>query len=556
MIAGSVNFLSAQETGLTQRETQAENSFDNADFSAATEIFTRLLDIRPESPRVPRWVYFRGRAYYHLDDLNKAKDDFSRLIKRFSQNPLAPYANLFLGNIHFREDNKNKAADSYVLAYAGSSSADLDELSLKSLTILLDNNADLKVSPDIINSIDRETRRDLEIIVGSLNWSQNIDGNGNAPLIYLAVPLSGKLQEYGELIQRGIELAIERLKRDNALNFRLEIRDTEGDPIRSALIAQEASESGATAMIGPLTSEEAVSVSATIYYTELPVIAPVASESGLSQLSEAMFFLTASPEIIGRQLAEYAFLELPVSNAAVIAPNSPVEKHMAESFIKRFEELGGEIVASSIFPKSSTDFGGFCRAIKDRFLWGYDKDAIMIDESGDTLRWKEIPVELGCVFAPATSGHLKLILPQLNFYNIKTTVLGTDGWSSQSVRELNLQNWKDVIFSSASILNETRVEQSMFAQLYRLKYDEKPKRLASLSFDAINIISAGIRTGAKSPQRMLKFMNEMKIYRGASGDISFGERRVNNALPLYTLDGSRPTPIQFSSHANAGELTE
>ncbi|MFQ5606700.1 MAG: penicillin-binding protein activator [Candidatus Zixiibacteriota bacterium] len=551
-------------------EQRAFVSLAREDFALAAALFSELRARYPASEKNDGWLFNVARCLYHQDMLADADRRLRELFDRFAGSPLVPFANRLLGDIAFRRADTREAVSQYLQAYSNSREQRLSQLVERELKALLlsDPQAGTVVVSEItamtmsgekrdrlLAALDRELKPSLdsgsrERLEAHRRLAGSTDSRSSGSWkISLALPLSGKLQRYGAQIERGALLASRVARTERGVGLDLVTSDTHGNPANAAQVALEAHNSEALAMIGPLTSEEAVAVSATLNCAEIAALAPAASQTDFTQISQATFQMTPSPEMIGRRLAEYAFMALPASTAAALAPNSDKERRMAEAFVDRFQTLGGEIVAFEIFPPSATDFGGFCRKIKKRFLAGYEQNAVMLSADGDTLDLDEAPIDIGCIFIPATQSQLKLALPQINFHNIFTTLIGSEGLSSKNIREMTLQNVRQVIFNSALTQDNDNQKYVEFAQRYRDVYGETPSRLSALGYDAVALIVDGLLSGARSQTSMRKFLGGVREFSGASGEVSFGADHTNQAIALYTLIEGLPQRLDWKGPA-------
>jgi ABC-type branched-subunit amino acid transport system substrate-binding protein len=569
IISWAPSQLAASDTGTSSviLEKSAIDLLNDGHYNRAASIFADLASRFPASPGHDSWLYNLARSKYHLGKFESAKRDFAVGITRYGQNPdsrseYTSYRWFFLGNIAVREGDATTAAHDYVRAYALAGDERLMKLSIESMLSLVENSGDslssfMRFVDDVYSQVDVSAIQSKSALIAALNGvtpenetsdTRNAarDNGRDLPTVTLALPMSGKLEQYGKRIERGARLANFVSREDSSPIIYLELEDTQGSPSLAVEISQRAEQGNSLALIGPLTSEEAVAVSASLTCSNLPALAPAANQNNFAKLSQTMFQLSPSPSTIGRRLAEYAFLQMPVATAATLAQNSPSDKEMAAAFAKRFTELGGEMVAVEIFPPSATDFGKFGERIKTRFLGGYDDEVELIGENGDTLDFDEAPVEIGCIFVGATVRQLQLILPQINYHNIKTTLIGSDGLATPSVWDLPLQNVKGIIFTSWRTQDAENSAFRSFAQMYRYRYGESPDRLAALGYDALRMIIEGLRNGARSQSAMSQYLESLTLHKGASGDIAFGVDHINRELSIYTVVDKLPKRLSWN----------
>ncbi|NIS16645.1 MAG: hypothetical protein GWO41_09825, partial [candidate division Zixibacteria bacterium] len=74
-----------------------------------------------------------------------------------------------------------------------------------------------------------------------------------------------------------------------------------------------------------------------------------------------------------------------------------------------------------------------------------------LNEEGDTLEIEEIPVHVPAIFMPSYESELKLLLPQLRFYKINTTLLGSDSYGQSEIVEMKESQDNPVLFVSKTL---------------------------------------------------------------------------------------------------------
>jgi branched-chain amino acid transport system substrate-binding protein len=363
--------------------------------------------------------------------------------------------------------------------------------------------------------------------------------------IGIALPLSGEFQKYGEQILDGIRLRMEQYTSETGQGLIPLVYDTRGDNLEAARAIKHLSDGGATAAIGPLTSDAGAIASAALACADLPLIIPAASQGGLTELSGSSFQLQPNLEWQGLLMADFARMKLGADTTAIITPTSPENLRMARAFKKRFEDLGGIVLGVEYFRARETDFGQYVRDLKSLIIGDLLDSIIFINETGDTIEAEEVPVWIDCIYIPAGANQLKQLLPQINFYNLNTVYLGGDGWGSSSVYKLGDRITKDCYFSSA-VLEETRGEMvEQFAAEFDLRYGKQPGRLEALGYDAMSLICLALHADSYARNEIKNFLANIKDYRGVAGNVTFGEHRENIELPVYTIKEGVPIRVEI-----------
>ncbi|MDH4158438.1 MAG: ABC transporter substrate-binding protein, partial [candidate division Zixibacteria bacterium] len=294
------------------------------------------------------------------------------------------------------------------------------------------------------------------------------------------------------------------------------------------------------AAIGPLTSEEAAVSSAALTCGNLPLIIPAATQAGLTALSSTSFQLSPNIELEGVLMAEYARNRMNFDSAAIITSTRSEHLRMARAFSERFRQLGGELIAIEYYRPRDKDFGPYIRDVKAIIL-GEEPDSVyFINQDGDTLDFDVVPAHVDCLFLPGSPAQLKLVLPQINFYNLSAFFLGTDGWGDRDVYSLGDDITQRAVFPSPFLAGATGDDYLTFAAAYDARYGHPPQRLANLGFDAVKLAAAAVADGGVTRESFVEKLTKITRHEGASGTISFGSHRENVVMPLYLIEDGQP----------------
>ena len=551
--------------------TRGQRYLREGNWSEAAKVFADLESRFPDSKNLDLFVFNRAKARYYLASYGEASAAFSYFITHFASSPLIPYSHFFLGNSLYLSNDVSGGAREYLRAYRLSESDDLDKLLVSSLTTSYRNasslslgEADLtqlpgpkkcalaKVLADIYVSRG-ETRRASDLIalcgqkldVTSTSAGANNADNG-ALDIAIVLPLSGDLQSFGQEIYNGAVIGAQLFREESGKTLQLDTYDTQGDPIEAARIIGELANSPHTdAAIGPLTSEESAVASAALTCQTLPMLAPAATQAGLTSLSATSFQMSPNIDLEAVTLAEYAINKLHADTAAVISSTSNDDLRMTRAFTERFKALGGKFVVVEYYSVRDKDFGAYIRDVKAAVLGAARDSSFYINADGDTLDVDVIPATIDCVFLPGDARQLRQLLPQINFYNLSGQYLGSDGWADDMIYRLGDEVTKRAVFASPFIAGENSEEYLKFAAAFDSRYGERPQRLAALGFDALRLI-AQASTTATSRESIVAQLRKVTDYVGASGVITFGENRENIEMPLYRIESSKPVPLSVA----------
>lgn len=538
-------------------------------FYDAANLFEELAARFPNSPNLDLVLFQRAKANYYDLAFSEAIAGFKYYIGSYPDAAEAPYAYFFLGNAYYRNDQVRLAIDAYSSALQFSQEQKLDDLvitSLKSafanagvlslteadfsnisgtkrcrvLTLLADEyvtRADIKKAERLLSICGETVDPD---VAGNINT-----GSGNKPFeIAVVVPFSGELEPFGQMIYNGAVIASEQYRAETGKQIVLTPYDTKGDPIEAARIISNLAEGVTTDLvIGPLTSEEASVASAILHKTALPMIAPAATEAGLTRLSTSAFQLAPNIELEGITLAEYAVHYLNADSAVIISSTVTEDIRMSRAFARRFKMLGGTVAAIQYYRSRDKDFGMYIRDLKRMIIGGEQDSTFYITPDGDTLDWDVLPVDVDCIFMPGNPTQLRQLVPQVNFYNVSGFFLGSDGWGDNAVYRMGDNVTKNAVFASPFLESKRSDAYLQLAADYDSRYGEQPQRLATLGYDAVQLATNALHEGPQTRESLIDKLSRVTSYNGASGMISFGEFRENIEMPLYQIQNEQAAPV-------------
>lgn len=161
--------------------------------------------------------------------------------------------------------------------------------------------------------------------------------------IALLLPLAGPLAGAGEAVRNGFFAAY---RQDHAQNRGVDIKvfDTSQGEISS--IYQQAINEGADFVVGPLSKEAIASLSNSTHF-KIPTLA-LNNVDGIDMYQSQLLQFGLSPSDEALQAVQRAW-EHNYHRAVIIAPDNPWGQSIAQTFMSRWEELDGELVANLAF---------------------------------------------------------------------------------------------------------------------------------------------------------------------------------------------------------------
>ncbi len=538
-------------------------------FNQAADSFAELKADYPWDARITIFHLMHGKSLYYAERYTESKIAFERLIDKYPRSGFIPVSHYFLGRIFFQRQEY----DSSALAFQRAINLERDRIRrqvyLQNLLALADYHLAADFIYDLVDRIDDNSaaadiglkaverfiaERRFEDARDALNeitarFPRAVNHEKAATLgpkieqfasqravVALFAPLSGEWARFGRMMSNALDLALEQFQVANTLEIERRVFDTFGNSIATALDAKKLSQQPVSAVIGPLASNEAVGLAAFADIADIPVICPTASEKGLTSITDMLFQLSPTPERMGEAIAEFVTFEFGLDSVAVLAPLDSYGKQITDGFVHTMINNGATVFYQKFYPRGTRDFRRFMLDLKEELLPDTFVAEIFINEFGDTLEVEEVPLNVPALFMPSYSSELKLLLPQLRFYKIKTLLLGSDAYGEDEIIEMREAADNPTLFVSKSMILPEDTLWLKFNYQYQKKYDEPPERVAAITYDAANMILDCVRKGLYTSDEIWRCLRETEKYEGAAGMIRFGPQRENIFVPVYFLD--------------------
>lgn len=340
----------------------------------------------------------------------------------------------------------------------------------------------------------------------------------NRDSIGVLLPLSGPYASYGELVKKGLELALKEHNRTR-LPIRFIYRDSAVENVRpEQLVSTLADDDKVMAIIGPLLATNAGPAAQRAQREMVPMIALSQTDS-LPEIGSFIYrdTLTAAQQV--KALVDYAMKTNHIS-FSVLYPENRLGQRMTELFSAELQRAGGEIVDVISYPEDSTDF----RKQIQKLLWiedGQRNQADVTDPETPELEYPLAPFH--ALFLPDYADRISLIAPQLLFYGIKdVTLLGINGWNSPELIARAGRFLKNGIFVDAFFPESSKPEVRRFVELYRQTYGEEPSILEAQAFDTATLLLQVMDDPTVvNRDNLRKKLDELQGLRGVAGTTGF-----------------------------------
>ena len=184
--------------------------------------------------------------------------------------------------------------------------------------------------------------------------------------IAVVLPLTGRYSDTGNQLLEGIKYSFESYRNKLTKRINIVIVDTESN-VRTGLsnLKQLLDMQNISAVIGPLTSEMAVSMAPLCEYAGVPLIAPTATADNLIEMGSSIFQLNPEQQQRAMTLANYATDELGYKRFAIVAPSTEYGIEISNAFMKSVEKNGGEVIYNVWYNGTPTNINDKLSELKD-----------------------------------------------------------------------------------------------------------------------------------------------------------------------------------------------
>jgi len=309
--------------------------------------------------------------------------------------------------------------------------------------------------------------------------------------IYIGVsgPLTGAMAQYGAQWKKGFDLALEEINGAGGVNGRkLEyiFEDSQSDPKQSVVVAQKfVADPRIVVELGDFSSSASMAASKIYQRAGLVQFGFTNSHPDFTKAggdytwSNSVTQLQASPA-----LADFAITTLGLKKLAVFQINNDWGKSTNELFIKRVQEIGGQVVANESYLADEKDFRSALTRVRDA-----QPDGIVL-------------------ISYETDGAL--IAQQAQEAGIKATLVGSASLQSPDYIKLGGKAVEGSFILGEFLPSDPRPEVKALVEKYKAKYNEEPDLFAALAYDTMHLIAEAIKVGGPTRQGIHDALPKLK----------------------------------------------
>lgn len=362
--------------------------------------------------------------------------------------------------------------------------------------------------------------------------------------IAVLLPLSalGELSGYARDILNGIYMGLDETDgKIQGVTIKVIEKDYAGDPAKLDGILKELEAEGVIAVIGPVSSTDALAIKATVNAMSLPTITPSATYNNVIEGSTYLWRVCASNNHIGQAAVHLAGPDgLGLTEIAMLEQDgNPYSEELASNF-SGFAGTGGLQIVKTVVRKVDEPI---C-----------DEDAIK-----DIIKSFKAPQEKTGVFLPLYYEDASMVVMALRKAGYKGIIIGGDGWDSRKLPTLV----GDVSGTSFFVTHFSSYDPDakVFVEKYRARYSEEPSSFSALGYDAFMTLYTALSKAQSMTKEGLKEQMQFVSYKGVTGNIDFGKQYEPSAKAtvVVKMEGGKLSFFKkfiLSPYKSSAETTE
>ena len=289
--------------------------------------------------------------------------------------------------------------------------------------------------------------------------------------------LTGNDATFGQSTKEGVELAVSELQagkqgKVGGLPVRTVVEDDQGRPEEAATVVKKLiNEDGVISVIGEVASSRSLAAAPVCQESGVPMISPSSTNPRVTQQGDCIFRMCFTDIFQGTVMAKFAALNLKLRKVAILEDvSNDYSVGLAQYFTEAFTSLGGTIAGGKpqAYSATDTDFRSQLTDIRAQ--------------------------KPQAIYVPGYYTQVGLIARQARELGITVPLLGGDGWDSEKLLEIGGEALNGCYYSNHSASDNPDPRLQAFLRSYRAKFGKEADAMASLSYDATNVLFQSLET--------------------------------------------------------------
>lgn len=339
--------------------------------------------------------------------------------------------------------------------------------------------------------------------------ARNKNNSAKIDLRYLGIilPLSGEQKGLGERALAGIDIALENLTLDPTKKYRLEIKDSKGNPASGAFAVKDLIEvNNVSAIIGGLNSAEA-------------------TKEYLEAKKYGVIFISLSKVLLPKEEKNHLLIEIPGSiesqvnhlfsnkmlsklgsRPAILYPKTEIGESYANEFWRQSKKNNLGVTGLISFDINQTDYRDpvknilgikFDREREEELSIVNDIASLESKRSIKRLQNLQPQIDFDWIFVPALPREVVQILPNFNYFDaFNLNYVGVPSWRSELMMNEGYR-YGNVYFMDEFSGNQ----ETSFSQAFYNKFNKLPNVVETIAYDSFKVLFDLIETNSNFESR-------------------------------------------------------
>jgi branched-chain amino acid transport system substrate-binding protein len=329
--------------------------------------------------------------------------------------------------------------------------------------------------------------------------------SGNEIVIGHFGSMTGSEATFGQSTDEGIRLALDEVNAAGGIKgkkIKLITMDDQGKAEEAAsVVTRLIEQEKVVALLGEVASGRSLAAAPIAQNKKIPMLTPSSTNPKVTEVGNFIFRACFIDPFQGTVMAKFAYDNLKLKKIAIFRDvKSDYSVGLADFFVTKFKELGGEIVGDASYQSQDVDFKAQLTQLKSLKPEG--------------------------LFIPGYYTEVGLISRQARELGIKAVLLGGDGWDSPKLSEIGKSAINGAYFSNHYSTESKEPAAIEFMQKFKAKYNKQPDGLSSVAYDATRMLLKAMEGGTEVTAASIRDqLAQIKEFMGATGKISIDANR-------------------------------
>lgn len=344
----------------------------------------------------------------------------------------------------------------------------------------------------------------LVILVAVLTWRNRYCESPKSNVIRVGaiLPMTGNASNYGELMKRGISIAVDEYNAvagNSAAPMEVVIEDSRSNPKDGVSAMQKLLQIDKVAAVMPALSGVVLACAPIAEQNHVVLLNCPANSPKLRAAGQFIFNLAILSDQESEFLADYAFHKMGAKSVGIFFVNNESGRGYRDSFATKFIALGGTVKLSEGHEQGATDF----RTIIEKFRVA-DADV---------------------VFLTSYYSESALFLKQAKELGFKSKWLSYASIETPDFLKLAGDAGDGVIFSQPGMdVSSSDEITTRFVGEYKKRYGKDPDFWTAQFYEGTRLLGAAIKSGAKTGDAIREYLAQLRGFKGITGGVTFDKQ--------------------------------